>query len=343
MPYEETTRYKSTVGYDRGTKRRSRVYTDFTDIGALRAYLDSVNTRAAAHARELAELETLEAQVATAKQALADMQTKQKELRATGVDLGKQKFKQQMEVYKAKQKAPETVELLTAAFESTKTMIASNKTEQGDLRKQIAEQKKSVQKLSAALRKSAKRIKTLRAAKSKLDSESALMTGEANEWAARISAVEAAQSKLDAATKLFEAGKQKLMDEYKDEVASAKKKLDNLLEPASEEIIPVWNGNSPTAAASSFVLEIGKNSRLSQYVASVRSIMNHWRGEYNDLSDDEAKIYKELTFGTPKMTWAQWNQTLADQETFCAALEDATNRLIGIQRTMRKTRDRIGR
>ena len=66
------------------------------------------------------------------------MQTKQKELRATGVDLGKQKFKQQMEVYKAKQKAPETVELLTAAFESTKTMIASNKTEQGDLRKQIA-------------------------------------------------------------------------------------------------------------------------------------------------------------------------------------------------------------
>ena len=87
------------------------------------------------------------------------------------------------------------------------------------------------------------------------------MTGEANEWAARISAVEAAQSKLDAATKLFEAGKQKLMDEYKDEVASAKKKLDNLLEPAfPEEIIPVWNGNSPTAAASSFVLEIGKNS-----------------------------------------------------------------------------------
>ena len=35
------------------------------------------------------------------------------------------------------------------------------------------------------------------------------------------------------------------MDEYKDEVASAKKKLFVLLEPAfPEEIIPVWNGTA---------------------------------------------------------------------------------------------------
>ena len=98
----------------------------------------------------------------------------------------------------------------------------------------------------------------------------------------------------------------------------------------------------PTAAASSFVLEIGKNSRLSQYVASVRSTANHWRGEYNDLSDDEAKIYRVDVRNTEDDVGSM-ESTLADQETFCAALEDATNRLIGIQRTMRKTRDRIGR
>jgi hypothetical protein len=346
--YSESISYQSTVGRDRSTQRRNTrypsFYRDFDDVDSLKAYLAAVSTRSAAHGRELTELASIDSQLASAKQSLADLQTAQKALQSKLMELNQAKNRQQMAIYKARKSAPETVSMLTASRALTLEQIKGNKTDRSEARSNIAAQRKRVNQLKLAKSKSAKRIKSLTAAKTKLDTEFAMMSGELSKWQTQVAATLAAKASLEQAQEAFETAKSAAEAEVQSKIDAAQKRLDKLSLPAfAESIVPVWGGETPTAAASAFVLRVGANSRLKNYIAKLKTVGGHWQSELKSLSAEEAEVFRTKTFGKNGRTWSQWNQLLADQTEFCIALSKSTRRLLGIQRAMSKTRDRIGR
>lgn len=346
--YSESTRYQSTVGKDRGTQRRKtrypHNYSDFDDVDALKAYLNAVSTRATAHQRELTELGTIDSQLATAKQSLADLQANQKQLQSKLMELNQAKSRQQMAIYKARKADPDSVSMLTATRAFTLEQLKTNKTERNDARSNIAAQRKRVNQLKLEKSKSAKRIKSLTSAKTKLDTEFTVMSVEISKWENQLGAMRAAKASLEQAQADFETATTAAETEIQPKRDAAQRRLAELSLPAfPETIVPIWGGETPTAATSAFVLRVGPNSRLKNYIAKLKTVGSHWRSKLKSLSADEAQVFQTRTIGKNGLTWAQWNQLLADQTEFCTALSKSTQRLIGIQQVMSKTRYRIGR
>ena len=247
---------------------------------------------------------------------------------------------QRTELFNAKFKTKDKAqaELIQAAIDALKTTQKETKDAKKAIEKTIRETKSGIKKLKAEQKKAAKKTEKLQKAKAKIDAEVKTMSTELATWLAQRAAIDAANKVVETAAETFGAARDKLESEYEPKLKKAKEKVKSLEARAfPDSIVPVWNGRSPTAAASSLPIKIGKNSRLEGYTAQIEKTMNAYRSGLSGLSAEERKVYED-----DLESWATSIQDMSDQLTFCAQLKASTTRLIKLHEAMQKARTRAG-
>ena len=284
--YVETTQSKPKISrWQRTdtTSRNSNAYRRWSSPDELSTYLDNLKTKSAAHASELARLANIATQIAEQEGIENTQKSEGESLKAKSVETAKNIQAQTMAYFKARGDK-EKAEQLKTAIDELKASQKETRTALSENAKSLRTTRAEIRKLKGEQRKASKTITRLQKAKGKLDAESAVMTEELATW--QRSELEAANKVVDEASAAFQAAREKLEAEYKERLEKARAQLKALLEPAfPSNIVPIWNGNSPTTAAASLPISIGKNSRLSGYVTRLKTTANAYRKDLSSLSD----------------------------------------------------------
>ncbi len=322
---------------DRSTTSRPRDYRTFSSLEELQSIVSTMQSKSAAHSAEIERIAGLTSALQSAKvvqqevkDSIKSLGEKEKELKKTSRDATKA-------ARQAKRKKQPDLAALEATAAQAKEALDQVRNERKAMKADLKKKTKEIRDMERELKRSKKRTSDLQKAKARIDAEAKRLQGESKVLQDRV----AAEAALEAAKTKAKADKEALTQEYAPKLEAAQEKLNALMAPAlPEQITPRWNGQSPTAATSALVIRIGKNSRLSGYIAAVNKVRKHWAGRYS--AEAAIKASGDPNIDPEDNAWTRANALMHDQIVICEQLLESSERMIRIQDAMQSARDRSG-